>query len=79
MSKCKSCGAEIIWIKTRNGKNMPCDAEPVYYLPDPDGKEVIVTSGGTVTHGFLSDMRIAETGYRSHFATCPNANQHRRR
>ena len=29
MSKCKRCGAEIIWITTVAGKNMPCDAEPV--------------------------------------------------
>lgn len=23
--KCRSCGADIIWVKTRNGKNMPVD------------------------------------------------------
>ena len=27
MPKCKGCQAEIIWIKTVNGKNMPCNAE----------------------------------------------------
>jgi predicted RNA-binding Zn-ribbon protein involved in translation (DUF1610 family) len=27
MSECKSCGAEIIWLKTVNGKNIPVDAE----------------------------------------------------
>jgi hypothetical protein len=25
--KCRSCGAEIVWLKTINGKNMPVDAE----------------------------------------------------
>ena len=24
---CRSCGAEIVWLKTVNGKNMPVDAE----------------------------------------------------
>lgn len=31
MSKCKACGAEIIWIKTPGGKNMPCDAQKIYF------------------------------------------------
>ena len=25
MSQCRSCGAPIVWLKTRNGKNMPVD------------------------------------------------------
>ena len=28
MSKCKGCGAEIIWIETRGGKKHPVDAKP---------------------------------------------------
>lgn len=27
MAKCKGCEAEIVWIKTINGKNMPCNVE----------------------------------------------------
>ena len=27
MAKCRSCGAEIVWVKTLQGKNMPIDAE----------------------------------------------------
>lgn len=29
MSECKSCEAEIIWIKTEKGKNHPVNAEPI--------------------------------------------------
>lgn len=29
MATCKSCGAEIIWLKTDRGKNIPVDAETV--------------------------------------------------
>lgn len=25
MSKCRACGADIVWIETPNGKRMPCD------------------------------------------------------
>jgi len=55
MANCKSCGAEIEWLKTKNGKSMPVDAEPI----------MIETTGAPIQ------------GYKSHFATCPNANQHR--
>lgn len=28
MSKCKSCGAQIMWTRMDSGKSMPLDAEP---------------------------------------------------
>lgn len=30
MSKCKSCGAEIIWVKTNSGQSIACNPKPVY-------------------------------------------------
>ena len=29
MSKCKSCGAEIVWLKTSSDKNIPVDCDTV--------------------------------------------------
>jgi len=29
MATCRSCGAEITWMKTSGGKNIPVDAETV--------------------------------------------------
>ncbi len=29
MARCKSCGAEIVWLKTSGGKNIPVDADSV--------------------------------------------------
>jgi hypothetical protein len=35
MAKCKSCGAEIVWIKTIAGNPMPCDpAEQTFVTND---------------------------------------------
>ena len=34
MSKCKGCGAEIVWIKTKVGKAMPCDTHKVIIVTD---------------------------------------------
>lgn len=80
MSRCKSCGAEIIWIKTFSGKSMPCDPENIPFYAG-EGKELFVTAGGAVVHGTraYAESELTHTGYISHFATCPNANEHRRR
>lgn len=43
MSKCKGCGAEIVWIKTPAGKAMPCDPNKV----------TIVTERGATVTGYI--------------------------
>ena len=81
MAKCKSCGAEIIWIKMRSGKSAPYNPEPIHYrkfVHNIENMLVLVTPEGDVTPGEAcedSDL----FGYISHFATCPNANRHRKR
>ena len=55
--RCSSCRAQIIWLKTAKGKNMPVDADTV----KPE-----------------DTVFDAESDHISHFATCPNANQHRK-
>lgn len=71
-SQCRSCGADIIWTITANGKKMPVDAEPaerpqgVFHLDERESGEV------------HSRSAAGELVYLSHFATCPNADQHRK-
>ena len=81
MSRCKACGAEIIWIRLTSGKMHPCDAEEVAYRVGA-GPDRIVTKDGRVVPGtIVSD--VCETnlarGYSSHFATCPFADDLRKR
>ena len=38
---CKSCGAAIIWIRTRSGRSMPCDAKAVNYRTKPGGNHCL--------------------------------------
>ncbi len=78
MSKCKSCGAEIVWIKLKSGKSMPCDAKKISYTPDIHGKLVLVTPDGKVARGDFNPAG-EKIGYTSHFATCPNADSYRRK
>lgn len=81
MSKCRSCGAEIVWIRMDSGKKMPCDAAPVTYWAKMGGTEKIVTPNGEVVSCELQGELANATGvgYISHFSTCPNADKHRRR
>lgn len=43
MAKCKGCGAEILWITTILGKQMPCNAE----------KTTIFLENGTTSIGYI--------------------------
>ena len=80
IGKCRSCGADIVWITMASGKKMPCDAGMVSFkYADPGDKEaqIYVTPEGKIARGYI-DPAGGGVGYISHFATCPNANKHRR-
>ena len=81
MATCKSCGAEIIWIETVNGKKMPCDPEQVVYTAQKGGPLKIVTPNGEVLSARqeIGSPLTTGVGYISHFSTCPYANQHRKK
>lgn len=79
MSRCRSCNAEIIWAETAGGKRMPLDVEPV--IPDIRGLQVLIPGRGDqgedlVRSATADDVALTRF-YRSHFATCPNADKHR--
>jgi hypothetical protein len=78
--RCRSCRAEIRWAVTETGRRMPLDFDP-----HPDGT---IRLSATPIHGgaphavvIPPERRHEFAGelYRTHFATCPNAAQHRRR
>jgi hypothetical protein len=72
---CKSCGAPILWARSDRGSLMPLDRSP-----HPDGNlELVQVDGvGQVARVVVPDPTL---GHRrlSHFVTCPNAPEHRRR
>ena len=81
MSACRSCGERIIFAKTKRNKTIPLDAEP-----NVTRGNVYVTGEGATLQATVLDnalaQRFREDGkllYLSHFASCPNAQAHRRR
>lgn len=77
---CRSCNALIRWAHTEKEKRMPLDDKPV-----SDGNIVLRDRGRYVpplavyiTKANVSAIAENEPRFKSHFATCPNANKHRR-
>jgi len=68
-ARCSSCGARIVWTRTRNGR-MPVD-----WIPSDRGNVELRFDGHDI------EARVGAVGpgkYVSHFATCPQASKHRR-
>lgn len=77
---CKSCGAPIVWIESPKHKWIPCDEGLIPYQEDRHGKDSIVTARGEIVRCRLTfDGEPTGLGRTTHWATCPNAEQHRRK
>lgn len=78
MAVCRSCGADILFIRLKSGKYNPVDNIKRTFL-EGAGSDVFITTRGEVLRG--QPMSIEDgankEGYVSHFATCPNANMFR--
>jgi hypothetical protein len=83
--RCRSCGQEIEFAKTEGGRWMPIDREPV-----PSGNLVVdrstyppiarVIGPGEGSRQLAFDSEDGEVlAYRSHFSSCPQAKEWRRR
>lgn len=72
MSKCRSCGAEIIWATTENGRKIPLSVESA------ETRFVVDSEGGATE---ADSVRVARTRttYVSHFADCPDAGAWRKK
>jgi len=83
---CRGCGKPIAFIKTKNGKSIPVDPEPVKFIPSND-YDKFVQADGTVQTGMRArsedfneaSQGILEEGYVSHWATCPAAEDFRKK
>lgn len=79
---CRSCNAPILWAITPKGRRMPLDPEPtpegnLRLTPIPDRTPLV---GKPLTGEDLEAAQASgEPLHTSHFATCPDARQHRHR
>jgi len=73
MNVCRSCKAPIRWARTAAGRNIPLDAAPVAHgNVELDDQGIATVLAATAAWDGVTPR------YTSHFATCPDADQHRR-
>jgi hypothetical protein len=78
--KCRSCGADVLWVQWRSGKRMPVDAVPDMRPPPKGGTLVLFVSHGKLfvhTYDAVADGP-KRNRFTSHFATCPEAGEWRK-
>lgn len=72
--RCRSCQAPIRWAVTgANRKPIPLDLEPT------DDGNVELVDGYAKTWGTSHDWPAGVDRYRSHYASCPDAGEWRKR
>lgn len=76
MTRCSTCDQPIRWVTTIKGKRLSLDP-----LPHAMGNCVFAQSSGKSVVDVLAKTDLPVVGrpaYRPHFATCPQADRHRR-
>ena len=62
MAICKACGAEIEWVKTKKGKNMPVNPSEFPLIPDKAGNVYGVTADVTkamkLKSGYMQGFKL---------------------
>jgi hypothetical protein len=79
--KCRSCGADVLWVQWRSGRSMPVDAVSDMRPPPKGGALVLFISDGKLfvhTYDAVADGP-SRRRFTSHLATCPNASEHRKK
>lgn len=73
LAECSTCKAPILWARwALSGRAVPID-------PTPVSSGNLALEAGRVHLYTDDDARLQRERFTSHFATCPDADQHRRR
>lgn len=80
------CGARMRWATTLTGSRIPLDPEPVddgtFLLVaalEPAGAPIAIPVAAIADDRIMQLRQAGPRLFRSHFATCPNADDHRKR
>lgn len=72
MTRCRTCNAPVLWCVTTTGKKMPVDQRQ-----SPHGNLILEYQPAT-GETLARYVQPGEGTHTSHFATCPQAAEHRR-
>lgn len=78
MSVCKFCGAEIDWITSLEGKQVPVDPDPVFVI-EGDGPEAFLDDMGATITGRIAKLeekrRDLPVAFIKHRRTCKRVDE----
>ena len=60
ITKCRSCGADIIFITTENGRKMPCDAVFIRKHCTPNAKRTRAACRRQRLYAALGDVSVCK-------------------
>ena len=87
MSHCKSCGREIDWMRTEEGRYIPVDPEPEFVIEGEGDKHFYTEEEGVLTgrRAAPEEVQTREAkfntplGFVPHWRTCPCRDDYRRK
>lgn len=79
VAKCRSCDADIVWVRYVNAAGVAMHTMPLDAAPAPKGNLVFMHNGRLRARTVNDADPAGEPRFLSHFATCPNAEAHRRK
>jgi len=79
--KCRSCGAETRWVTLKSGKKMLVDLPAIESVDEPGSLLKMWPDGATEIRHFRRGETLDSycQYYRSHFSSCPEAEDWRKR
>lgn len=77
--RCASCKAPIEWAQTAKGKSIPLDPELAEDSPLRARANIVIAGRLSSGTRVIAVMKPGEGTYVTHFATCPHADDHRRK
>lgn len=84
LSECRSCHAPMMWVATeatakKPSRNMPIDCDEAGNLAEfADGNLVLTDEHNDKGLRVVRYVKPSQGTYRSHFASCPQRDLHRR-
>lgn len=77
-SRCRGCGARIMFLRTPAEKWLPVNPELVSSDDLDDGDKLVTEAGNIVTVGGKKPDGYGIDGYVPHWATCTDPNRFRK-
>lgn len=80
-SQCRACGKPLVYMKTKAGKTMPCDAMLRMYWQSDEGSQRVLNHAGELVRCELigTPEQASGMGRTPHWGNCTSPDQFRKR